>query len=295
MIAFSRRYDSSRRRRRLPRRPATHAFFYGNFDRDQTAWTTYPAEPRFGTTYVGLRNRLSILSEAYAYAPFEDRVRGTLAFVAAVPGVRGRRTRRRSPTLLDRARAETVGRDRRRRADPLGGQGRSTRPATILGFEESAGAGPRRASSAGVPKDYEVTLVQRFEPTRTVARPFAYVIPPGFAEAVETLAGTGSRSRRVREDVGASTPRSIGSTRSSSAAAATPARRRSRSRRRRGPSRSGSRPARARPDGAAAREPGDLPPGARVGRRPRDLGVARTAVEAGADFPVVRLVEPLSS
>ena len=48
------------------------AFYYGNFNRDHTQWTSYPAEGRYGTTYVGLRNRLSILSEAYSHAPYKD-------------------------------------------------------------------------------------------------------------------------------------------------------------------------------------------------------------------------------
>ena len=57
------------------------AFYYGNFNRDHTQWTTYPAEARYGTTYVGLRNRLSVLSEAYSYAPYKTRVLATRDFV----------------------------------------------------------------------------------------------------------------------------------------------------------------------------------------------------------------------
>src|SRR5690606_9073721 len=59
-------------------------FFYGNFADGHTKWTTYPGVPRYGAAYRGLRNRLSILSEAYAYAPFEDRVLGTLEFCRSV-------------------------------------------------------------------------------------------------------------------------------------------------------------------------------------------------------------------
>ena len=63
------------------KRSGQKAFYYGNFNRDHTQWTTYPAEARYGTTYVGLRNRLSILSEAYAYAPYKTRVQATRDFV----------------------------------------------------------------------------------------------------------------------------------------------------------------------------------------------------------------------
>lgn len=69
------------------RMQATHGFRvfdYGNFrnrTRPHERWVTYDHRPRFGTNYVGLRNRLSILSEAYSYMPFETRVRTTRAFV----------------------------------------------------------------------------------------------------------------------------------------------------------------------------------------------------------------------
>ncbi|WP_152051406.1 DPP IV N-terminal domain-containing protein [Tautonia marina] len=176
-----------------------HAFFYGNFERDHTEWTTYSANPRFGTTYVGLRNRLSILSEAYAYASFEARVAGTLAFVRSSLD-QAVEHREEIQTLLDRARSETDD------GSPLDLPIRSEAQAfdervTILGFEESGGANPSESYASGVPKDYDVALVARFEPTKTVRRPFAYVIPPAYAEAIATLDRHGIAREQVREDI----------------------------------------------------------------------------------------------
>ncbi|MDX1418792.1 MAG: M14 family metallopeptidase [Rubricoccaceae bacterium] len=48
------------------------------------AWYTFDARPRFSTNYMGLRNRFAILSEAYSYAPFEERVEATRRFVEEV-------------------------------------------------------------------------------------------------------------------------------------------------------------------------------------------------------------------
>ena len=45
------------------------------------AWRTFDHRPRFNNNYVGLRNRFALLSEAYSYATFEDRVMGSLWFV----------------------------------------------------------------------------------------------------------------------------------------------------------------------------------------------------------------------
>jgi hypothetical protein len=47
-------------------------------------WRTFDHTPRFGNNYVGLRNRLTILSEAYSYLDFKGRVAVTEAFVEEI-------------------------------------------------------------------------------------------------------------------------------------------------------------------------------------------------------------------
>jgi len=58
--------------------------YYGN-DKPEwgqpRGWATFDPRPRFGTNYAGLRNRVGILSEAYSYATFRERVLATLGFV----------------------------------------------------------------------------------------------------------------------------------------------------------------------------------------------------------------------
>ena len=59
-------------------------YHYGNVPRAEGAepgWRTFDHRPRFNNNYVGLRNRIGLISEAYAYAPFEERVAATLRFV----------------------------------------------------------------------------------------------------------------------------------------------------------------------------------------------------------------------
>jgi len=72
-------------------------YFYGNFASEasmtrenshvdpanpgDTVWRTFDHRPRFGNNYVGLRNRIAILSEAYSYLDFRGRVRVTEVFV----------------------------------------------------------------------------------------------------------------------------------------------------------------------------------------------------------------------
>ncbi len=67
-------------------------YYYGNFtgfsDRpkagEKTQWEAFTHQPRIGQNYGGLRNRLTILSEAYSYLPFKRRVEVTEKFVEEI-------------------------------------------------------------------------------------------------------------------------------------------------------------------------------------------------------------------
>jgi hypothetical protein len=65
-------------------------FYYGNFPESPVdrggggtdlGWYSFDHRPRFSENYWGLRNRVGILSEAYSYATFEDRIHATLRFL----------------------------------------------------------------------------------------------------------------------------------------------------------------------------------------------------------------------
>ena len=58
-------------------------YYYGNLPfaaGDEPSWRTFDHRPRFNNNYVGLRNRVALLGEAYAYAPFDERIRASLRF-----------------------------------------------------------------------------------------------------------------------------------------------------------------------------------------------------------------------
>jgi hypothetical protein len=68
------------------------AYYYGNFsgpapkpgEPEQRTWRAFTHAPRIGQNYVGFRNRLTILSEAYSYLDFRRRVEVTEAFVEEI-------------------------------------------------------------------------------------------------------------------------------------------------------------------------------------------------------------------
>ena len=71
----------------LQRTGAWNLYYYGNIPRDPDAeisWQTFDHRPRFNNNYLGLRGRLAIISEAYAYLSFADRVSVTRQFVEAL-------------------------------------------------------------------------------------------------------------------------------------------------------------------------------------------------------------------
>src|SRR5688572_5456546 len=67
-------------------------YYSGNFPRfanlptpgEPTRWEAFTHQPRVGQNYHGLRNRLTILSEAYSYLTFKRRVEVTEAFVEEI-------------------------------------------------------------------------------------------------------------------------------------------------------------------------------------------------------------------
>jgi hypothetical protein len=64
-------------------------YYYGNLQGtnripgspEERSWRTFDHRPRFNNNYIGLRNRFAVLSEAYAYASFRDRILATGRFV----------------------------------------------------------------------------------------------------------------------------------------------------------------------------------------------------------------------
>lgn len=110
LIAFGRNKMLPAITRTLLRQHKFRTYYYGNFatkermnreldnfeiqrsgraalpaDKPETKiWRTFDHKPMFGNNYVGLRNRLTILSEAYSYLDFKGRIAVTEAFVEEI-------------------------------------------------------------------------------------------------------------------------------------------------------------------------------------------------------------------
>jgi dipeptidyl-peptidase-4 len=161
---------------RLKKHSGYLANFYGDFDNTKTLWKTYPAQPRYGTQYYGLRNRIGILCESYVYASYRDRVLASRDFVHSCfeYAAQNKETLRK---LLKDAESSS-GKAKvalRHKMVPLG------KEMSVIGIEGGKTAPP------GKTKEYVVTYLGKCEATVEVARPYAYLLPANYAKVTENL------------------------------------------------------------------------------------------------------------
>lgn len=173
-------------------------FTYGNFAKDHTQWTTFPAAPRYSTNYFGMRNRIAILSEAYSYATFEERVIATRDFCRAVlEDIAAHRDE--AAALFEAADKRAASGSSRTDPTPI----RTTpvalpEPATAKGFVEVEEEGRRVATDEE--QDYEVEVLDDFIARDEVQRPWGYIVPSDRADIASLLQCHGIEVEIVRED-----------------------------------------------------------------------------------------------
>jgi dipeptidyl aminopeptidase/acylaminoacyl peptidase len=188
--------------KRLESKTGYKSYYYGIISQDRNRWETVPATPRYSTHYVGLRNRIGILSESYSYAPFKDRVMASKGFVQSILEYTAEH-KDAITRLLTEAREGTIQAGRepketdrlvlRQKAVPLGS------PHQLLGYVEEIKNG--RHIPTDQPKEYEVQYMGGIEPTLLVRRPYAYLFPKSLEKAKENLKLHGIQTEELREDI----------------------------------------------------------------------------------------------
>jgi len=182
------------------------SFFYGNLNADKTVWSTtswYPALARYGTPYRGMRNRLAILSEAYAYASYKDRILATRDFVRLCFEYAAQNSKD-IKKLIKKVDTDTTEAGQHPKNDDLvaiaGKLAPYDKKVIVKGFVETKDENGKIIVT-DKPHDYEVEHVSRFKPTLSVKRPFAYLFPPSFAAVTEKLQQHGIKVDQLREDI----------------------------------------------------------------------------------------------
>lgn len=185
-------------RERMRQRHKQETFWYGNF-RNQSpdsliqGWETYDARPRFGTNLMGMRGRLSILSEAYSNAPFGDRISVTYNFVREVLSL----------VVEQRARVKTLT-SARVNLDSVvlrSVLAPATTEDVIAEITEPAGdgAGPyAQRRRTGVFRTIRMPVYDRFTAERKEALPAGYLAPASASDLIDRLLTQGIIVQRLR-------------------------------------------------------------------------------------------------
>ena len=180
-------------------------YYYGNVDRRETerAWRSFDHRPRFNNSYVGLRNRVAILSEAFAYASFEDRIKATSRFVEEVLDY--------ASTKAPAIRALTEDADRRTAVGSrLGLRAELERGDVVeilmgeVAQEKNPISGNVMNVRLDVKKPEKMVEYGTFKATETERVPSAYYVPAGATGAIDRLRAHGismtplARAERVQ-------------------------------------------------------------------------------------------------
>lgn len=182
-------------------------FYYGNMPESPVdrggggvdrGWYSFDHRPRFSNNYWGMRGRVGILSEAYSYATFEERIRATRRFVeesltyarAHAPQIR---------RITEAADAHVV------TGESLAVRARLHRGNDVFVLrgmvleEANPYTGQRMLRRTDVRRPEMMPDYTTFEATEKERVPRAYFIPANFTAVIERLAAHGVRTTRLEQ------------------------------------------------------------------------------------------------
>ena len=168
----------------------TELFDYGNgvYENEKWKFETFGAEPRYVTNYGGLRNTITILSEAMVYETFENRIKDTEHFVEECL----------NKLIMDSSRIKAM----RKKADSdviKWGNDPAKAPELATRFkmrsrgdenfllEKNLAAGGRRSGPVRDLESIKMPIFDRFNGERFVPMPYGYVVPKSSVKAIELL------------------------------------------------------------------------------------------------------------
>lgn len=163
-------------------------------------WASFEHVPRFHNSYVGLRNRFALLSEAYSYLTFEDRIKATAYFVEEALNFASQNADRIQEACATADREATIGQQ-------LATRGRLQRGGTIeilmgdVEEETNPASGTPMYRRKDVSKREQMIDMLWFEPTASEVAASEYYIPAEASEAIDLLTRHGVQMRKLTEPV----------------------------------------------------------------------------------------------
>jgi hypothetical protein len=159
-------------------------------------WRTFEHVPRFHNSYVGMRNRFALLSEAYAYATFEDRIKATNYFMEEALNFAHQNAARIKKAAADADREKIAGK-------VLATSARIKRGGMIeilmgeVEDEKNPVSGAVMNRRKDVVKPEQMVDMLWFEPVTTETAPAAYYIPLTETKAIAHLKAHGIQMKEM--------------------------------------------------------------------------------------------------
>jgi len=163
-------------------------------------WATFEDLPRYHNNYVGMRNRFALLSEAYAYATFEDRIKATSYFLEESLNFAAANAAKLKQAVQAADKESLVGKTEGTRAAIK----RDGMIDVLMGEVEDE-KNPNTDGMMNLRKDVvhheQMVDMLWFEPTTTAVVPSAYYVPAEATKAIELLKRHGVQMRQITSPV----------------------------------------------------------------------------------------------
>ena len=163
-------------------------------------WATFEHVPRYHNNYVGLRNRFALLSEAYAYATFEDRIKATNYFVEEAVNFAAANADRLKKAVEAADKESIIGKTEGTRAQmKRGGM------IDVLMGEVEDEKNPNTGNNMNRRKDVvhpeQMVDMLWFEPNATEDVPHEFYVPASATKAIDLLKAHGIQMRKLTAPV----------------------------------------------------------------------------------------------
>src|SRR5690348_16441894 len=163
-------------------------------------WATFEHLPRYHNSYVGMRNRFALLSEAYAYATFEDRIKATNYVLEQTLNFAASNAKRLRDAVQAADKESLIGKSEGTRAEMK----RDGLIDVLMGKVEDE---KNPVSGATMNRRVDVTIPEKmvdmlwFQPTTTAVVPAAYYVPASATKAIELLKRHGVLMQQITSPV----------------------------------------------------------------------------------------------
>ena len=159
-------------------------------------WRTFEHVPRFHNNYVGLRNRFGLLSEAYSYATFEERIKVTTYFVEEALNFANQHAAELKKAIADTDRERIIG-----AVEATTARIKRDGMIDVLMGEVEPITNPNTdtvmCSRKDVVHSEQMVDMRWFEPATTETVPSAYYIPASATKAIGLLKEQGIQMRQI--------------------------------------------------------------------------------------------------